>query len=151
MGLLLWLSISRQPAQPISPAQVWAMTISPAAAALPSRPGYKKRRRGNARRLNVDYGGQFSRLCPHSIFLVSKLFSWTTEAAFRKLKSLFISAPVLVYSDPSRQFIVEVDASDTGIGAVLSQRSGEDQRVHPCAYFSRSYNPAEKNYDVGNK
>ena len=82
----------------------------------------------------------------------SRLFSWMTEAeaAFCKLKSLFILAPVLVHPDPSRQFIVEVDASDTGIGAVLSQRSGEDQRVHPCAYFSRSYDPAE-NYDVGNK
>ena len=58
---------------------------------------------------------------------------------------------MLIHPDPERQFVVEVDASDTGIGAVLSQRSEEDQRMHPCAYFSRSYEPAEKNYDVGNK
>ena len=84
---------------------------------------------------------------------ISRPFSWTPEAetALSKLKGLFSTAPVLVHPDPGRQFIVEVDASDTGIGAILSQRSEEDQKVHPCAYFSRSYNPAERNYDVGNK
>ena len=84
---------------------------------------------------------------------VSRPFSWTSraETAFSKLKSLFSTAPVLIHPDSTRQFIVEVDASDTGIGAVLSQRSEEDQKFHPCAYFSRSYDPAERNYDVGNK
>ncbi|XP_043985860.1 uncharacterized protein LOC122838896 [Gambusia affinis] len=50
-------------------------------------------------------------------------FSWTPEAdtAFIQLKTLFSNAPVLIQPDPSRQFIVEVDASDTGVGAVLSQ------------------------------
>ena len=46
---------------------------------------------------------------------------------------------------------MEVDASDTGIGAVLSQRSGEDQQVHPVAFLSRRFSPAESNYDVGNR
>ena len=55
------------------------------------------------------------------------------------------------HPDPSRQFIVEVDASDTGVGAVLSQRSPKDQRLHPCAYFSRRLSPAEVNYDIGNR
>ncbi|KAI3369234.1 hypothetical protein L3Q82_007781 [Scortum barcoo] len=49
------------------------------------------------------------------------------------------------------QFIVEVDASETGIGAVLSQRCPVDQKVHPCAFFSRRLTPAERNYDVGNR
>nr|XP_033494296.1 uncharacterized protein LOC117264451 [Epinephelus lanceolatus] len=53
--------------------------------------------------------------------------------------------------DPSLQFVVEIDASDTGVGAVLSQRSPEDQKIHPCAYFSRRLTPAETNYDVGNR
>jgi len=44
-----------------------------------------------------------------------------------------------------------VDASETGIGAVLSQRAEVDQRIHPCAFYSRSFDPAERNYDVGNK
>jgi len=78
-------------------------------------------------------------------------FSWSTEAAqaFLKLKTLFTTAPVLIHPDPTRQFIVEVDASDNGVGAVLSQYS--NQKLHPCVYFSRRLSPAECNYDVGNR
>ncbi|XP_073719444.1 uncharacterized protein [Misgurnus anguillicaudatus] len=53
--------------------------------------------------------------------------------------------------DPAAQFIVEVDASDVGVGAVLSQRSAKDGKVHPCAFFSHRLNPAERNYDIGNR
>ncbi|KAI3351453.1 hypothetical protein L3Q82_020306, partial [Scortum barcoo] len=83
----------------------------------------------------------------------TKPFLWTPEAerAFTLLKSLFTSAPILSHPDPSLQFIVEVDASETGIGAVLSQRCPVDQKVHPCAFFSRRLTPAERNYDVGNR
>ena len=80
-------------------------------------------------------------------------FAWTpgAETAFSDLKRLFSSAPILIQPDPSRQFIVEVDASDTGVGAVLSQRSASDEKIHPCAFFSRRLVPAERNYDVGNR
>ncbi|KAK3571296.1 hypothetical protein QTP86_005932 [Hemibagrus guttatus] len=53
--------------------------------------------------------------------------------------------------DPNLPFIVEVDASDSGIGAVLSQRHGQPGKLFPCAYFSRKLTDAERNYDVGNK
>ena len=76
----------------------------------------------------------FSRVAAPLTALTSTLrpFSWTPEAedAFSALKSLFTSALVLILPQPSRQFIVEVDTSDVGIGAVLSQRSEEDQHVH---------------------
>ena len=80
-------------------------------------------------------------------------FSWSpvAEEAFQALKGLCTSAPVLIFPDPVRQFIVEVDASDTGIGAVLSKRAAEDQQVHPVAFLSRRFTPAERNYDVGNR
>ena len=80
-------------------------------------------------------------------------FAWTPEAetAFSGLKRLFSSAPILIQPDPSRQFIVEVDASDTGVGAVLSQRSASDEKIYLCAFFSRRLVPAERNYDVGNR
>uniref|UniRef100_A0A674PBR8 Gypsy retrotransposon integrase-like protein 1 n=1 Tax=Takifugu rubripes TaxID=31033 RepID=A0A674PBR8_TAKRU len=83
----------------------------------------------------------------------SRPFTWTPEAetAFSALKDRFTTAPVLAHPDPARQFIVEVDASDAGIGAVLSQRSEADQKIHPCAYFSCRFDPAERNYDVGNR
>lgn len=46
---------------------------------------------------------------------------------------------------------MKVDASDTGVGAVLSQRVGADNNLHPSAFFSRRLTQAEGNYDVGDK
>lgn len=46
--------------------------------------------------------------------------------------------------------MVEVD-SDTGVGAVLSQQSALDERLHPCAFFSQRLLPAKRNYDLGNR
>ncbi len=80
-------------------------------------------------------------------------FSWIPQAetAFQSLKRRFSSAPILTLPDTKLQFIVEVDASDVGVGAVLSQHSPKDNKVHSCAFFSRKLSPAEKNYDVGNR
>uniref|UniRef100_A0A3P9IIZ6 Gypsy retrotransposon integrase-like protein 1 n=1 Tax=Oryzias latipes TaxID=8090 RepID=A0A3P9IIZ6_ORYLA len=79
-------------------------------------------------------------------------FVWNEEAekAFSELKRRFSTAPILTQPDPSKQFIVEVDASESGVGAVLSQRAS-DNKIHPCAYFSRKLTPAERNYDIGNR
>ncbi|KAI2647590.1 Transposon Tf2-6 polyprotein [Labeo rohita] len=75
----------------------------------------------------------------------------SAQEAFDKLKKLFSSAPILITPDTTRQFIVEVDASNVGVGAVLSQRSPLDNRIHPCTFFSHRLSPAERNYDVGNR
>lgn len=78
---------------------------------------------------------------------------WSEEAtqAFNILKVKFTTAPILKHPDPNLPFIVEVDASDSGIGAVLSQRHGQPGKLYPCAFFSRKLTAAEQNYDVGNK
>jgi hypothetical protein len=70
---------------------------------------------------------------------------WSAEAkrAFRHLKALFTSVPVLAHPDPSLLFIVEVDASEAGIGAVLTQRSGSPLMLRPCAFFSKRLSLAE--------
>ncbi len=80
-------------------------------------------------------------------------FRWNQDAqvAFDALKSHFVSAPVMLFVDPESQCIVEVDALDVRVGAVKSQRSLGDGKVHPCAFFSRRLSPAERNYDIGNK
>ncbi|KAK3560533.1 hypothetical protein QTP86_010890 [Hemibagrus guttatus] len=38
-----------------------------------------------------------------------------------------------------------------GLEWVLSQQQGNPSRLHPCAFFSRKLNPAEVNYDIGNR
>lgn len=80
-------------------------------------------------------------------------FKWSSSAAtaFQTLKERFTSAPILLLLDPERQFIIEVDASDIGVGAVLSQRSSHDEKLHPCAFFSCRLTEAESNYDIGNR
>ncbi len=82
-----------------------------------------------------------------------KSLSWTPSAmkSFNILKETFITAPILVHPDPSKAFVVEVDASTTGVGAVLSQQQGNPAKLHPCAFFSCKLSPAEKNYDIGNR
>ncbi|KAK3505614.1 hypothetical protein QTP70_004681, partial [Hemibagrus guttatus] len=81
----------------------------------------------------------------------SLLWSPAAEGAFNTLKRAFTTAPLLIHPDPDKPFVVEVDASTTGVGAVLSQQQGNPSRLHPCAFFSHKLNPAERNYDIGNR
>lgn len=61
-------------------------------------------------------------------------FVWTdnTEQSFQVLKRGLITAPVLALPDFIKPFVVETDACDTGIGAILQQEG------HPIAFMSRS-------------
>lgn len=70
-----------------------------------------------------------------STCILQQQYSWNSEAkkAFSTIKGRFTSAPVLSIPDPVAQFVLEVDTSNTGDGAVLSQRSPID---YPCALFS---------------
>ena len=70
---------------------------------------------------------------------------WTPEcsAAFNQLKVALSNPPVLGFADYSRGFIVETDASFSGLGAVLSQvQCDGTKRV--IAYASRTLRPSEK-------
>ena len=79
------------------------------------------------------------------------LFQWTPQcqAAFDQLKISLVSAPVLAYPcfGNGVEFILETDASTSGLGAVLSQKQ-QDGRLHPLAYASRKLQAAEKNYCI---
>eukprot|EP00731_Ephydatia_muelleri_P006147 Em0003g395a len=76
-------------------------------------------------------------------------FRWTTECqrAFDKLKSCLVSAPILAFPDFTRPFILDTDASDMGIGAVLSQIH-DDGSEHVVSYASRVLSKPERNYCV---
>ena len=65
------------------------------------------------------------------------IFQWkpTTQAAFQSLKTALAQAPVLALPDFKKTFVIEIDASNSGIGAVLMQ-SG-----HPIAYLSKALGP----------
>uniref|UniRef100_A0A8C5MVJ8 Reverse transcriptase/retrotransposon-derived protein RNase H-like domain-containing protein n=1 Tax=Leptobrachium leishanense TaxID=445787 RepID=A0A8C5MVJ8_9ANUR len=80
-------------------------------------------------------------------------FQWTeqTQDAFQELQRRFTTAPILTQPDTNKPFYLEVDASETATGAVLSQRSSTDDHLHPIANYSKRLTPAENNYDVGDK
>jgi len=56
----------------------------------------------------------------------------------------------LAHFDPTKPVIIETDASDFALGAVLSQRDNEN-RLHPVAFHSRKFQPAEINYEIHDK
>ena len=56
----------------------------------------------------------------------------------------------MAHFDAAKPVIIETDASDFAIGAVLSQRN-EENRLHPVAFHSRKFRPAEINYEIHNK
>lgn len=57
---------------------------------------------------------------------------------------------ILVQPNQAKQFILEVDASHVGVGAVLCQRSSSDHKLQPCTFFSMQLSAAERNYNVRN-
>ena len=77
------------------------------------------------------------------------VFGADCQAAFSKLKAHLSDAPVLAHPDFSEQFILDTDACDSGIGAVLSQKIGGTER--PVAYASKSLTKAERRYCVTRK
>ena len=76
-------------------------------------------------------------------------FVWTesSEKAFRQLIKMLLSPPILVFPNHKLRFRLATDASNCGLGAVLSQISeNDDEQV--IAYASRTLNAAEKNYST---
>lgn len=88
-------------------------------------------------------------LCLHAAALskvnqmVCSLWTPECQSSFDTLKEKLTSAPVRGFADLTRSFIVEMDASSHGLGAVLYQQQGGKRRV--IAYASRRLRKAEKN------
>lgn len=78
-------------------------------------------------------------------------FMWSKEAdeAFLKLKTALVSAPVLSNPDFSKPFIIQTDASDIGIGAVLVQEYESGEKV--IAYMSQKLTSTQRKYDVAER
>src|SRR5271157_5017157 len=73
-------------------------------------------------------------------------FEWTNnrQMAFDKLKELLTTAPVVRAPIFGGRFILDTDASDTALGAVLQQE--QDGDVYVIAYMSRILSTAEEKY-----
>ena len=78
------------------------------------------------------------------------VFSDNCWESFEKLKKAFITAPVLTHWIPDTPIMVETDASDYTLAAILSIRT-LDGDYHLVAFHSRTFKDAETNYDVHNK
>lgn len=72
--------------------------------------------------------------------------SWRkeTKEAFEDLRAALCEEPVLVSPNFAKKFVLQTDASEVGIGAVLSQI--QDEVEHPVMYLSRKLMKHEKNY-----
>lgn len=74
---------------------------------------------------------------------VPKCLQWNPEAekSFTLLKTAFLSSPILKCPDSMKPFIVEVDAFESGVRAVLSQHFGKKPKLHPVVFFSKKLTP----------
>ena len=77
------------------------------------------------------------------------MFDWTLacQEVFEQLRVLLMMAPVLAFPDFRRDFLLETDASEVGLGAVLAQR-WEDGSVRPIVFASRTLQKHEQNYGI---
>ena len=83
----------------------------------------------------------------HKLLKNDTEWEWTPQCqeAFRTLCWRLMTAPVLIYPDFTKPFIVETDASKDAVAAVLAQRD-LNGRLHPCAYVSRTTAEYESRY-----
>jgi len=88
--------------------------------------------------------GYASITAPLTKLLKKDAFHWSAEAeqAFKKLKEVVTTTHVLALPDFNLPFISETDASNIGIGAVLSQNK------HPIAFFSKKMSPTMQRHSA---
>ncbi|CAI7896380.1 unnamed protein product [Closterium sp. NIES-54] len=78
-------------------------------------------------------------------------FKWEDvhQQAMEQLKTALTSALVLILPDPEKDYVIEADASDHAVGAVLMQDQGKG--LQPIAYLSKKLHGAELNYPIQDK
>ena len=88
----------------------------------------------------------------HNLLRKGVQWSWSNEcdSAFQRIKRMLCEAPLLVLFDMSKPIVVHTDASQYGIGAVLSHVM-EDGSEKPVSYASRTLSSAERNYSTVEK
>jgi len=84
----------------------------------------------------------------HALTKKNAVFRWTEECdgAFRSLKRSLKTAPILSIPRDNASYVLDTDASNTGLGVVLSQLQDGEEKV--ILYASRLLSKAERNYDT---
>jgi len=72
------------------------------------------------------------------------------ERAFKHLKEIFTTRPVLAMPDLDKEFRVEADTSNFATGGVLSVKC-EDDLWRPVSFISKALNETERNYEIHDK
>src|SRR5712671_514904 len=100
----------------------------------------------------------YSKVARPLLDLTKKATPWIWTAAqttaFETLKKLMCSKPVLTQPQYDKPFVVHTDASAYGVGAILLQEGDinpqkpSKPRLHPIAYYSATFTPTERNYDI---
>lgn len=87
----------------------------------------------------------------HALTKKGAPFVWSIECqtAFEQLKDALIGADVLALPSDEGLYILDCDASDKAIGAVLSQIQDGEER--PICYASQLYDKHQQNYNVTRK
>ena len=78
-----------------------------------------------------------------------KEIEWTSvlEQQFQKLKEACCKVPTVKIPDPDGDFILETDASNLAVGAVLKQINAEGEEV-AVQWYSQALGKSEKNYST---
>ena len=78
-------------------------------------------------------------------------FSDSCQTSFETLKKVFTTAPILEQWIPGSPLIMETDASDYALGAILSMISESNNEVHLIVFHSWTFTSMELNYDIHDK
>ena len=74
-------------------------------------------------------------------------WSVAQQTTFQHLKDALIVKAVLRVANPTKPYILQTDASERGLGVVLSQVDAQGEE-HPVAFTSRKLLPREMNYST---
>ena len=103
---------------------------------------------GFYRRYVKDFAKLAAPLCALTKKHSPNKIRWTTEleGAFRSLIKCLVEKPILKLPEVHKPFILQTDASNEGIGAVLLQTENEVKK--PIAFISKQLKDAERNYST---
>ena len=107
---------------------------------------------GHYRQFIKGFANIVRTLCTHCMMYVGKEMKMgpmqlppEAHEAVQMLKEKILTLPLLAFLDFTKPFLLEMDASKEGLGAILSQKQ-DDRRFHPVTFGSCSLMPAERNY-----